>query len=332
MVGSQLPGALRRQAQPAPVARPDLAVLRKPVVEMQGVVKRLGPVVALDGFDLDVERGQVMALVGPNGAGKSIALRVLLGLVRPSAGRVRLFGERVGPGVKTLGRVGSLVDGPGFVPHLTGRQNLRLAARVAGRPATGLDQALLTAGLSAAIDRPYSMYSHGMRYRLGLGAALVGDPDLLVLDEPATGLDPTQMRLLSGVIADAAARGATVLLSSHHLADVERVCTHVAVMQGGRLLATGTVAELIGPARSLFLRVEDEACARAVLEGIPNAGTVTQRDGGLHVTGDRLRPAEVMTALDRADVRTDSFSWGRTLDEVYAELLDGDGSRGKRPS
>jgi ABC-2 type transport system ATP-binding protein len=325
MVGDRVSRVVGREPALPPASRPDLAVLRTPVVEMSGVVKRLGRVVALDGLDLQVDQGQVTALVGPNGAGKSVALRVLLGLVRPAEGRVRLFGEPVRPGMAALGRVGSLIDGPGFVPHLTGRQNLRLAERLSGRRATGLEPALRTAGLGSAIDRPYSTYSHGMRYRLGLGAALLNNPDLLVLDEPATGLDPLQVRLLREVIAEASARGTTVLLSSHHLADIEQMCTHVAVVQRGKLVAAGTVADLTGPAQSIFLRVDDQAGAQAVLERMPDVWHVTSHDEGLRVAGDRLRPAALLAALDWAGLRTDSFHRGRTLDEAYADLLDGAG-------
>lgn len=327
MVDERQAEILDKDGARQPATSPALHLLRGPVIEMEGVVKRLGRVVALDGLDLAVRSGQVVALVGPNGAGKSVALRVLLGLVRPNAGQVRLFGEQVRPGATALGRVGSLVDGPGFVPHLSGRQNLRLVQRLSGRDATGLDQALETAGLGDAIDRRYSTYSHGMRYRLGLGAALVNDPDLLVLDEPATGLDPIQVRLLREVIAAASAKGATVLLSSHHLADIERMCTHVAILQSGRAVAAGTVAELTGPAETLFLRVQDSTKAQAVLESMADVRAVVARDGGLRVAGDGLRPAALLEALDEAGVRTESFHRGRTLDEAYTDLLDAAGGR-----
>jgi len=332
MVGDRSSRVLGREPVPPPATRPDLTVLQRPVVEMAGVSKRLGRVVALDGLDLTVEPGQVMALVGPNGAGKSIALRVLLALVRPARGSVRLFGAPVHPGLAELGRVGSLVDGPGFVPHLTGRQNLRLAERVSGRRAGGLDHALRTAALGEATDRPYSTYSHGMRYRLGLGAALLNDPDLLVLDEPATGLDPIQLRLLRSVIEESSARGTTVLLSSHHLADIEQICTHVAILQRGRMVASGTVAELTAPARTLFLRVGDRAAARAVLESVDSVRSVAPQDGGLRVAGDGVRPGVVLSALDEAGIRTESFHWGRTLDQAYTDLMDAAGRRGSRPS
>lgn len=235
-------------------------------VLIEGLTKRLGGgVLAVDGLSLTVHEGQVLGLAGPNGAGKSVTLKVLLGLVRPTSGRVELFGERVHPGTKALGRVGALVDGPGFVPHLSGIENLRLASRMvrAGFDHdASLEQAIEIAGLGEAIERPYKTYSHGMRYRLGLAQALLGSPDLLLLDEPTTGLDPAHIREIREAIARAAASGATVIFSSHLLGEVERICTHAAVMRAGRLLAHGPVSELIGGASSLeeaYLEMVGEA-------------------------------------------------------------------------
>jgi len=225
-----------------------------PPVLIEGLTKRLGRgVPALDGLDLVVQTGQIVGLAGPNGAGKSVTMKILLGLVRPSSGRVEIFGEPARPGARALARVGALVDGPGFVPHLSGIENLRLSARIAGAAVSedDIERAVEIAGLGEALERPFATYSHGMRYRLGLAQALLGEPELLLLDEPTTGLDPAHVLEIREAIAAAATRGATVLFSSHQLAEIERVCTHAAVMRGGRLISFGSVAGLRGAHASL---------------------------------------------------------------------------------
>ena len=295
-----------------------------PVVEIQGLVKRLGRgVTAVDGLDLVVKSGQVLGLAGPNGSGKTVTLKVLLGLVRPTSGRVLLFGEPVKPGARALARVGALVDGPGFVPHLSGLENLRLAWRLTRRSEAeaSLEDALEIAGLGDAIRRPYSTYSHGMRYRLGLAQALLGRPDLLLLDEPTTGLDPAHVREVREAVSVVARRGTTVLLSSHLLSEVERVCTHAAVMQGGRLVASGPVGELIGPARSVHLDVDDPARATSVLSALPAVRRVAGEDRGVRAEGDELDATALFRALDAAGVRVWGFRTGRNLEEAYVDLF-----------
>jgi ABC-2 type transport system ATP-binding protein len=296
-----------------------------PVVRIEGLVKRLGRgVTALDGLDLVVRAGQVVGLAGPNGSGKTTVLKVLLGLVRPTAGRAFLFGEPARPGAPALARVGALVDGPGFVPHLSGLDNLRLAWRLTRRPEAeaDLEGALALAGLGEAIRRPYATYSHGMRYRLGLAHALLGRPDLLLLDEPTTGLDAAQAREVRGAIAAVARRGATVLLSSHLLAEVEEVCSHVAVVQRGRLVASGPVPALVGPASALSLEVDHPARAVEPLRCQSGVVGVTSSGPRVLVEGELLRPLPLLGALDAAGVRVCSFRRGRSLEDAYLDLVD----------
>jgi ABC-2 type transport system ATP-binding protein len=227
-------------------ADPDLAQV--PLV-VSGLAKRYpGGLTAVDDLSFRVERGQVLGLLGPNGAGKTTVLRMLMGLIRPTGGELRVFGHRVTAGAPVLSLIGSFIEGPGFLPHLTGAANLRLYWAATGRPAAdaGLEEALEIAGLGHAVHRRVATYSQGMRQRLAIAQAMLGKPDLLVLDEPMNGLDPPQIHAMREVLRDYAARGATVLISSHLLAEVEQTCSHVVVMHRGRLVAAGTVAEIAG--------------------------------------------------------------------------------------
>src|SRR6185369_1150041 len=192
--------------------------------------------------------GQVVGLLGPNGAGKTTALRVLMGLIRPTAGTVRVFGELVEAGAPVLSRVGTFIEGPGLLPHLSGRENLRLFWAATGRPADDarFDTALEIAGLGPSVERRVKTYSQGMRQRLAIAQAMLGLPELLVLDEPTNGLDPPQIAEMREVLRRYAATGRTVVISSHLLAEVEQTCTHVVVMHKGKLVAVGSVEEIVG--------------------------------------------------------------------------------------
>jgi ABC-2 type transport system ATP-binding protein len=218
-----------------------------PVVEIDSLTKRFGGVTAVDGVSFVVEQGQVHGLLGPNGAGKTTALRVLLGLERPTSGAASLFGERVRAGSPQLRRVGALIEEASFLPHYSGMRNLELWWEAGGdRMADAdLDGALAIAGLGDAVHRKVKTYSQGMQQRLGIARALLGRPELLVLDEPTNGLDPGEIRALRHLIQDAAAKGVTVVFSSHHLSEVEQTCTHATVMDRGRRAFDGTLDELL---------------------------------------------------------------------------------------
>ena len=225
--------------------RPDLAEVP---VSISGLSKTYkGGLRAVDDVTFQVPRGIVLGLLGPNGAGKTTTMRMLMGLISPTEGEMHVFGEPVRPGAPVLARVGALVEGAGFLPHLTGRQNLDLYWRAAGRAGEDphLDTVMEIAGLGSAVDRKVKSYSQGMRQRLGIAQAMLGYPDLLMLDEPTNGLDPPQIREMRDVLRDYAATGRTVIVSSHLLAEVEMTCTHVVVMHRGRLVAQGEVDELL---------------------------------------------------------------------------------------
>ncbi|MBG6139147.1 alpha/beta fold hydrolase [Longispora fulva] len=224
-----------------------------------------GGYVAVRDISLTVQRGQVVGLLGPNGAGKTTSLRVLMGLTRPSAGEVLVFGHQLIPGAPVLSRLGALVEGPGFLPHLSGMENLRLYWQSTGRPAedSRLDEVLEIANLGKSIHRKARTYSHGMKQRLAIAQAMLGMPELLVLDEPTDGLDPPQIAEMRRVLKKYAVDGRAVLVSSHLLAEVEQTCTHVVVVNAGRLVASGPVAEVASSGR----RLEDAFLA--LVEGGP---------------------------------------------------------------
>ncbi len=222
-------------------------------LQITGLTKRYrNGELAVDDLSFRVEQGQVLGLLGPNGAGKTTTMRMLMGLIRPDAGEIRIFGHRVTPGAPVLSRLGSFVEGPGFLPHLSGRENLDLYWRVTGRPGDDahMEEALEIAGLGAALDRAVRTYSQGMRQRLAIAQAMLGLPDLLVLDEPTNGLDPPQIAEMRGVLIRYAAQGRTVIVSSHMLAEVEQTCDHVVMMHRGRLVTAGPVSDLLGTAVS----------------------------------------------------------------------------------
>ena len=247
--------ALVRPRDRAGEARPELATVPLAIRDLAKEFK--GGFKAVDGVSFEVPPGIVLGLLGPNGAGKTTTMRMAMGLIRPTGGDTWIFGEHVRPGAPVLARVGSFIEGPGFLPHLTGRQNLDLFWRASGREDGDphLDQVLEIAGLGSAIDRKVRTYSQGMRQRLGIAQAMLGLPDLLVLDEPTNGLDPPQIREMRQVMHDYAASGKTVIVSSHLLSEVEQTCSHVVVMNHGHLIYSGTVADML--AGRSGLRLED---------------------------------------------------------------------------
>jgi ABC-2 type transport system ATP-binding protein len=235
--------ALRRRARHAEV-REDLADV--PLV-VSGLSKRYPDGHrAVDNVTWRAEKGQVVGLLGPNGAGKSTTLRILSGTLPPDAGEVHVMGEPVRPGAPVLRRVGMLVEGPGFLPHLSGRENLRAFWAATGRPEeeARFEEVLEVAALGGAADRPVKAYSHGMKQRLGIAQAMLGMPEVLILDEPTNGLDPPQIAAMRPILRRYAAGGRTVIVSSHLLAEVEMTCSHVVVMHMGRVLAAGSVTDI----------------------------------------------------------------------------------------
>ncbi len=302
-------------------ADPELAEV--PLV-VSGLAKRYpGGITAVDDLSFRVEHGQVLGLLGPNGAGKTTVLRMLMGLIRPTTGELRAFGHRVAAGSPVLSRIGSFVEGPGFLPHLSGAANLRLYWAATGRPAgnAGIEEALKIAGLGNAVHRRVATYSHGMRQRLAIAQAMLGKPDLLVLDEPTNGLDPPQIHAMREVLRNYAASGRTVLVSSHLLAEVEQTCSHVVVMHRGRLVAAGTVAEIVAGTGTVSFTVDDSAQAAAVLRDLTGVDVMGVERRVVHAQLDGTPRAVAVSALVGAGIGVEGVAARHQLEEAFLQLV-----------
>ncbi|MFD3428306.1 ABC transporter ATP-binding protein [Nocardia fluminea] len=292
--------------------------MNESIVVTTELTKRYGEHRAVDAVSMRVAAGEIYGFLGPNGAGKTTMLRMLAGLVRPSAGSATVHGLSPGD-PEVLRRTGVLIEGPGFYPYLSGRDNLRVLARYRGHGSAEVEKALERVGLASRAGDRFRTYSLGMKQRLGVGAALLGDPDLLILDEPTNGLDPAGLAEMRALITDLAADGHTVLLSSHLLAEVQEICDRVGVISDGRLLAESTVAELRGTAK-LLVRAEPEDVAldavRAVTDGRARVGA----DGIRVDAGAAMAPAVaraiVSAGADLLELRVDE----KSLEEVFFEM------------
>jgi ABC-2 type transport system ATP-binding protein len=273
-----------------------------PPVEVRGLVKRYGELVAVDDVDLTVEAGDIYGYLGPNGAGKTTSLRMMLGLIRPTAGTVRLFGRDPALSVKALDGVAGFVEAPQFYPYLSGRENLRMLAAFDGDGAAErIEPALDTVELRDRARDRVGGYSHGMRQRLGIAAALLRAPKLLLLDEPATGLDPAGMRDMRRLIRRLADEGMTVLLSSHLLAEVEELCNRVAIVRTGRIAYEGAIADLKRTAASTYrLSTTDDERAIAVCRAQRGIEDVRRHGAELRFSASEEAAAELSLALVEA--------------------------------
>src|SRR5436309_6083994 len=274
-----------------------------PPVEAEGLVKRYGEIVAVDHVDLTVEAGDVYGYLGPNGAGKTTSLRMLLGLIRPNEGSVRLFGsDPLADGARALDGVAGFVEAPRFYPYLSGRKNLELlAAYDRGGARERIDSVLETVELADRARDKVKGYSHGMRQRLGIAAALLRDPHLLLLDEPTTGLDPAGIRDMRSLVRRLAGEGITVLLSSHLLTEVEELCNRVAIIRKGRIVYEGRLVELMASAGGGYrLRVLDLERGHAVARAQPGLRDLRLEDDALRFSADEGAVAELSVALGEA--------------------------------
>ncbi|MFF4482375.1 alpha/beta fold hydrolase [Streptomyces melanosporofaciens] len=315
----------RRTATPAP--DPELAEVP---LEITGLSKRYAKSAdryAVRELSFRVEKGQVLGLLGPNGAGKTTTLRMLMGLIAPDEGEIRVFGQAIRPGAPVLSRVGAFVEGAGFLPHLTGSANLELYWRATGRPAADahIEEALKIAGLGGALERAVRTYSQGMRQRLAIAQAMLGLPDLLILDEPTNGLDPPQIREMREVMIRYAAEGRTVIVSSHLLAEVEQSCTHLVVMDRGRLIQAGPVGEITGNGGSVLVGHDGELSEVHIdkVNTLPGIVSAARTADGLLVQLDGTTPARLLAELVRLEIPVTSFGPNRRLEDAFLTLIAG---------
>ena len=296
------------------------------VIQSDALTKRYGKITAVDDLSLEVHRGHVYGLLGPNGSGKTTTMGMLLGLVRPTSGSFSLFGSSTRL-QESLHRIGAIVETPSFYPYLSGRQNLAYFQGVSGRGSPReLDELLDRVGLLQRADSKFHTYSLGMKQRLGLAYALLGDPELLFLDEPTNGMDPEGTAEIREMIRELGTGGRTVLLSSHLLHEVEQVCDSVTIISKGKLIAQGPVAELVASRGGEQVRVSttDNDEARRILSTLDWIESVADTDGGLLVNAPIERSPELTAALSRSEVYVTEMGPERVSLEEYFLKVTGE--------
>ena len=293
---------------------------RNAMIETRNLTKRYGSrIVAVDSLNLTIRRGEVYGFLGPNGAGKTTTLRMLLGLIRPTSGKASVLGRPPGD-PESLARVGALIEAPAFYPHLSGWRNLRVIARYAGVPKERIEAALEAVELTDRANDKFKTYSQGMKQRLGVAAALLKDPELLILDEPTNGLDPAGMADMRALIRRLGSGDRTVLLSSHLLGEVEQICDRVGVIRNGKLVAQGTVGELRGQAR-LLVRADPMDRARQLVEEMHGVEQVQVSDGALVLATDAAQAGEITRELVTSGVMVSELRpVERSLEDTFLEL------------
>jgi len=294
----------------------------EPIITARDLTKRYGSAEVVKDVTFEVRRGDVFGFLGPNGSGKSTTIGMLLGLVEPTAGSVSLFGGTPDDRPDGLARVGAIIESPAFYPYLSGRDNLKALGYLRpGVTPARIDEVLEIVGLRDAATKRYGNYSLGMKQRLGIGWTLLHDPELLVLDEPTNGLDPAGMQEVRHLILRLAEQGKTIFISSHLLNEIEQVCDRVAIIQRGRIIAEGTVADLVGGNARLLIRTPHLDVATNVLNQIDGVERVELRGGDLLVTAPTVRPALINSLLVGAGVEVDELRRSQnTLEQAFLEL------------
>jgi ABC-2 type transport system ATP-binding protein len=288
------------------------------------LTRRFGDLTAVSELELTLPRAGTIGLVGPNGSGKSTLIRMLLGLVRPTSGTASVLGVPLGEPERYLGRIGALVENPAFVPALSGRANLRSLARLRGLPSARVDEVLEIVGLSGRDREPVRRFSLGMKQRLGIAAALLPDPELLILDEPTNGLDPSGIVEIRALLARLGREGRTVVVSSHLLSEVEAICDWLVMIRFGELVYTGPVEQLLERAQTqVRIRPEHPRDAARLRHAVQAAGWAVDEDLVVHAgAGDaaainRAAAAEGLTLSGLEVIR-------RSLEDVFLSMTGAD--------
>ena len=294
-----------------------------PAIVTEGLTKRYRDRVVVDSVDLSVQEGEIFGFLGPNGAGKTTTIGMLLGLIRPSAGRAALLGYDVAQQPEqALSGVGAMIETPAFYPYLSGRDNLRVLALAGGLPRERVESALVTVELADRARDSFRTYSLGMKQRLGIAAALLHDPKLIILDEPTNGLDPAGQLEIRELIRTLATRGHTIFLSSHMLHEVEQICERVAILRQGKIVTQGRVADLLRRGQGLLVRVAgDTAAAQRLLAGLEWVRSVAAHEGALLVDAPAERAPEITMllaaqAIPVAEIR----AYQERLEDLFLEV------------
>lgn len=296
------------------------------VIETTGLTKRYGDIAAVNHLNLHVRRGEVYGFLGANGAGKTTTLRMLLGLVRPTAGSASVLGAA--PGSEgSLARIGSMVETPAFYPHLSGRDNLWVLAKYSGTPLARIDAVLEQVDLAGRGKDTFSTYSLGMKQRLGVAAALMKEPDLLILDEPTNGLDPAGMAEMRTLIRQLGSGNRTVLVSSHLMTEIEQICDRVGVIANGTMVAEGTIDELRGE-DALVIQADPLDEARQIVATFAGVRDIDATNGELRITSRHaggIDPARINARLVREGIEVRELRWSRaSLESVFLSLTNGE--------
>lgn len=291
------------------------------VLGIKNLCKSYGAIKALDNLNLTVNRGEIFGILGPNGSGKTTTLGILLGVTLPDSGIFTWFDEKPTAYIRT--RIGAVLEQPNFYPHLSARQNLRVVARIKGVADNDVLRVLEIVGLEERARHRFKTYSYGMKQRLAIAGALLGDPQVLILDEPTNGLDPQGIAEIRELVMRIASRGITIIMASHLLDEVQKVCSHVAVLRKGKLLYSGLVDDMVGETTSLELAASDMPALHTAISTIPGVSGIVVMGGKLQVSFDhKADSAHINEVLFNQGIILSHLSrQHRSLESQFLELL-----------